>query len=613
MKKNKTSLRNQLLALISIIAFLPLFIYIWQLNKLKNEYQKSIESSFMNMKEINKSLLETGIYKLFTSISTDISQKIGNFFDTVENHLLDISQIDDFDDSVKGKILDLKLNNSKDIMRIAIKYFDKKITSFSKPEWLSTYKFNEIIKDERIANQLTSGELSRYVSDPYPSLQPPQQLLITMAIPMRSNENSMKSIIYAEISLRDISSKVGSIALQENNYSFGHNINFFVVDGQGRLVFYPLYPDQALQQKDMTNLYIVGQHLLSKRLHGTVTYWINNEPILGAYYLVKDLNWGVIISEPKINATQALYRVGEETEKALIQTEYMFSRLYQNVLVWICSIIIIAFILAIVFARHISNPLSKLIDASLQIADGDFTHRIQIKANNEISQLNDTFNFMAEQLQKRDEERKEFLFGMVKCLAKAIDSRDPYTGEHSTRVSDYARYIAEEFGLDQNQVEQVSMAALLHDVGKLKVKDSILQNKDAITDEEYEIMKNHPIWGSEIMAENKYLKDISPGIACHHESFNGKGYPKGLKDEEIHLFGRIIRVADTFDAITSTRPYQTANSDDYAINYILSEKGKEFDPEVVDAFILAYKKGKIVSFNKSKEFCKGSNIKKGEK
>jgi len=606
MGSKKTSLRNQLVAVICVVAFLPLFIYIWQLHKLKNGYQENIKKSFDKMKGINRNLIETGIYKLFSSIATDISDKVSIFFNIKEEELLDIAWIYssmNFQDEIREKILYSKLNNSKDIMRLAFRTKEGRVSSYSKPDWMSSFRFNEIIKDDKIFGELSANEIERFVSDPYPSLQPPRQLLITIAIPMIDDYGRAVSVIYAEISLIEISYMVNDIALQMGSYSYGHNIDFFVVDGLGRMVFNPAKPEDALSQKDMTHLYVVGQHLLSKRMHGTVTYYENNNPILGAYYPIKDLNWGLIIREPKINATKALYKVGEETEKALIQTENLFRLLYLNVLLWICVIIIIAFFLAIRFSNYITAPLFKLIDLSLTIAKGDFSKRLSIKANNEIHQLCDTFNYMIEQLQIRDREKKEFLFGTVKCLAKAIDSRDPYTGEHSMRVADHAHAIAEEMGLSKDELENVRMAALLHDVGKIKIADDILQNKGKVTDKDYEILKKHPIFGADIMAENKYLKDITPGIATHHESFAGGGYPKGLKYEEIPLIGRIIRVADTFDAITSNRPYQKAYADEYAIEYIEGKKGIEFDPAVVEAFLKAYKKGKIFSLNRTKELC----------
>jgi len=566
------------------------------------------------MKGINRNLIETGIFKLFSSISTDISDKVNTFFNFKEEELLALSKMEsskNFDKDVKEKILYSKLNNYRDILRFTFRYPDRKTSSFTKSAWRSTYNFNEIVKDEEIFNKLSSGKLSRYVSDPYPALQPPEQLLITMVIPVVDNSGKIISVVYAEIGLFEISYLVNEISIQLTNYSFEHTIEFFVVDSQGRLVFYPSNEREALAQKDMTDLYIVGQHLMSKRMHGTVTFMENNNPMLGSYYPIKELNWGVIIKEPKVNAIRSLYKVSEETEKALIQTENLFRMLFLNVLLWICAVIVIAFLLAVRFSNYITAPLSKLIDLSLAIAKGDFSKRLKIKAKNEFSQLADTFNHMIEQLKIRDKEKKEFLFGTVKCLAKAIDSRDPYTGEHSMRVSEHALAIGEQLGLSKDLLEKVSMAGLLHDVGKIKISDEILQNKTKVSEKDYETLKLHPLYGAEIMDENKYLQDITPGIASHHESYSGGGYPKGLKDEEIPLIGRIIRVADTFDAITSTRPYQKAYTDEYAIDYIARMKGVEFDPDVVEAFLKAYKMGKIVSLNKLNK--SSEEEKKGEK
>ncbi|RKY42677.1 MAG: hypothetical protein DRP85_02065 [Candidatus Makaraimicrobium thalassicum] len=184
-------------------------------------------------------------------------------------------------------------------------------------------------------------------------------------------------------------------------------------------------------------------------------------------------------------------------------------------------------------------------------------------------------------------------------LAAAIDARDPYTHGHTERVTQYVLAIAEELEdvpeakAYKNFRETLHIAALLHDVGKIGVPDSILNKRTGLTREEYEKVKEHSVTGAAILYPIKELGDIAREIRAHHERFDGGGYPDGLKGEDIPLVARMIAVADTFDAITSDRPYRQKKMTEVAVQIISDNSGTQFDPIVVSAFLLAYKKGKL--------------------
>ena len=148
-------------------------------------------------------------------------------------------------------------------------------------------------------------------------------------------------------------------------------------------------------------------------------------------------------------------------------------------------------------------------------------------------------------------------------LAAAIDAKDPYTRGHSERVKDYTMVIGRSLGFSAAELERLEIAALLHDVGKIGIDDRILRNR-IYTPDEFEIMKTHPDKGAAILAQIEQLRDIIPGMRAHHENYDGSGYPQGLKGEEIPLLGRVITVADTFDAMTTDRPYQKAFTLEFA-------------------------------------------------
>ena len=164
----------------------------------------------------------------------------------------------------------------------------------------------------------------------------------------------------------------------------------------------------------------------------------------------------------------------------------------------------------------------------------------------------------------------------------------------------YTVAIAEEMGMTDEEVEKMRISALLHDVGKIGIDDTILRKPGALTDEEYEIMKGHPQKGAEIMAPIKKMQDFIPGIRFHHETLAGTGYPLGLKGDQVPVEARIIQVADTFDAMTTDRPYQKGMDIEAALDRIQSFVGKRYDQHVVDALKNAVSHGKVLPGLKQK-------------
>lgn len=188
---------------------------------------------------------------------------------------------------------------------------------------------------------------------------------------------------------------------------------------------------------------------------------------------------------------------------------------------------------------------------------------------------------------------KKGFFDTVEALAEAIEKKDRYTGGHTKRVVYYSMCVAKYMDLSHEQLEQVHLAAILHDVGKIGVEDSILKKQSALTKEEWVVMKSHPEQGYDIMSRVKGLKDVIGGMRYHHERWDGKGYPLGLKGEEIPLIARIIAVADTYDAMVSTRPYRKGLDPQVAYDEIVLHSGSQFDPSVVIAFIEAFRNEKM--------------------
>lgn len=183
-----------------------------------------------------------------------------------------------------------------------------------------------------------------------------------------------------------------------------------------------------------------------------------------------------------------------------------------------------------------------------------------------------------------DRQRSLFL-SMIKSLVSALEAKDEYTRAHSSRVTEITLKIAEKMGLGEREKKDLELAAILHDVGKIAIPEKILNKKASLTDKEFEIIKQHPVIGETILKPVMELKDIGRTIRHHHERYDGNGYPDKLKSLEIPIGSRIMSVADTYDAITSERPYRSVETHNFAVKEIVRCSGSQFDPEVVEHFI----------------------------
>jgi putative nucleotidyltransferase with HDIG domain len=192
----------------------------------------------------------------------------------------------------------------------------------------------------------------------------------------------------------------------------------------------------------------------------------------------------------------------------------------------------------------------------------------------------------------------ELFMGTIAAFSASVDARDPYTQGHSLRVADFATAIARELGCDGELIRLIRIGGILHDIGKIGVPDAILNKPDRLTEGEYAVMREHPLIGERIMRSvpmlNDALAEVRSAMLEHHERLDGRGYPHGLRGDDITLFGRIIGVADVFDALTSSRPYRDALPTDEAFRILRAGQGREFDAHCVEALIAAYASGQIL-------------------
>jgi len=361
----------------------------------------------------------------------------------------------------------------------------------------------------------------------------------------------------------------------------------YVVDAQGRLVA-AATPEFATGQ-DMTNLDIVKSFVdrgNRAMFAETKEFNIRNGPqaieMLGTYSPVSALDWAVIVQKPTREAYSDVYEM-QWTARLLA-----------------IGVVLLSIGVSIFAARRITNPLHVLTQSGRALAKGDFSQRVQLRSRTEIGELAQTFNTMSEELEhfvedlkRAAEENRALFMGSIQMLAGAVDEKDPYTRGHSDRVTRYSMLVAKEMNLDSTFMETLQVSAQLHDVGKIGIEDHILKKPGALTEEEFEVMKTHTTKGANILRPVTQLAEMLPGIELHHEALDGRGYPYGLKGDQIPLLARVIAVADTFDALTTNRPYQQAHTPEQALQIIRNLAGKRLDPKAVEALLAVYARGEI--------------------
>ena len=210
-------------------------------------------------------------------------------------------------------------------------------------------------------------------------------------------------------------------------------------------------------------------------------------------------------------------------------------------------------------------------------------------------------------LLKKQNENRLFINEMIEAFAKTIDMKDRYTKGHSTRVAEYTAMLARELGYDDETVEKYHNIALLHDIGKIGIKPEVLNKEGKLTDEEFTIIKSHSIQGYNVLKDISIMPELAIGAGAHHERPDGKGYPKGLKGDEIPRVAQIIAVADTFDAMYSDRPYRKRMNFEKAVSIIKEVSGTQLTADVVDANSLKIDSSYMSGYRIVVEFKKVSN------
>ncbi|MBP3953563.1 HD domain-containing protein [Bacillus sp. YZJH907-2] len=282
-----------------------------------------------------------------------------------------------------------------------------------------------------------------------------------------------------------------------------------------------------------------------------------------------------------------LFSIATQIQLAQLAQDLLLSQFWHWAGIILVAVASFAIYGSILLFRDIKRPMEELEKGFSNVQEGNY-QKVDNSYTDEFTKLITGFNHMVSAIEKRDEINKQLLESFFTAFATTLDARDPYTAGHSLRVASYAVKLGKEIGLDPKIIVQLKKSALLHDIGKIGVPDHVLLKDGKLTNEEFELIKRHPTIGEMILNQiqpNEEIAPLIPGVKHHHERYDGNGYPNGLKGEDIPMFGRILAVADAFDAMTSDRPYRKGMPFEKALSILENGKGTQWDPYYVQVFI----------------------------
>lgn len=378
---------------------------------------------------------------------------------------------------------------------------------------------------------------------------------------------------------------VGAVGMDIKLSKFSDIVNDVIYDDEGYLMlinsegYIFSHPDPGMLMANINDDQELREQLISE--NGTSIFKYKGRESIISYMTVSETGWKLIGVLPlDINKALAPIRI-KAIHVALLS-------------------LIVTFYIGFNLSKLITRPLSNIMEGIDNISKGRLDKHIQIESKDEFKVLGDQFNNMmdtvrqlidernrhVQELTKMNKEIRNSYLSTVQSLANAIEANDKYTRGHCERVSCLSTDIARKMGLREKDIHVLEFASILHDIGKIGVPSDILNKEGKLTSEEFDMIKKHPTIGFEILSDVDFLSESRKVLLEHHERIDGKGYPRGLKGENISLLAKIISVADAYDAMTSTRPYRkTPLTKEQAIEELKKGKGTQFDGEVVDNFI----------------------------
>jgi len=342
---------------------------------------------------------------------------------------------------------------------------------------------------------------------------------------------------------------------------------FFVVDSTGLEHLFS-YPGDSYETSFIDELNTAYQHS-----------WVNAE-------LIKDSFGSYMTGFAPIKDTQgtSVALLGLDMSGATIEATQNAVKKYLIAVFVLC--VIISVIIGFVIASRLTRSINLLVDGTHCIASGDLNCTVDVKSDDEIGKLAQSFNQMAQTLSESDKRLRRSFLDTIRALTAALEAKDPYTKGHSERVMKYGVAIARKLGVSEEEIENLKYLYIMHDIGKIGIDETILNKPEELSPDERKVIWEHSEIGGDILAPISFMNEqLMQVVKSHHERQDGKGYPDGLKEEEIPLSVAILTVADAFDAMITDRPYRKAHDVGYAKKELVKNAGTQFKAEVVDAFI----------------------------
>ncbi|MDX6694406.1 MAG: hypothetical protein QOF02_2009 [Blastocatellia bacterium] len=578
---NKPSGRVRLLYIVLgvllLVGLLPLAMAGWLLSERSGEELRSVETRYQTQLVQDKARQ----IELYGQRYRDVVAGLARAFELAGGVRV-------LDDEGSDARLQKTLRDDPNLIALSIKPVQGAPHSAFQPDVI---KAEEV--EERVGEVLARVNGRGLVVSRPQIIRSGQEMALTIAAPVMGGENGNEVVaaVVAIISFQEVFKAVQQQKSKTERDLLNAGLPvLFVVDGDGRAV---AHPDErvAFSQRPMTDLKVVQEWQESSAQVQSALAPFTAErdgqkvEMLGSY------------ATAELDANMRLGVIAIQDERAALTSVADMRR--QTLIISLIAAVF-TLIIGFFFAKKLTQPVQELAAGAHRIASGDFSQRISVRSRTELGELGKSFNLMTDQiekfisdLQRSATENRELFLGTVKALAAAIDGKDPYTRGHSERVARFSVAIAQGMDIADDEIEKIRISALLHDVGKIGIDDNILKKPAALTDEEFEIMKGHPQKGFKIMSQIPAMREFLPGMYMHHEMINGQGYPQGLKGDEIPLMARIVSVADTFDAMTTDRPYQKAMSLEDAVERIKSFVGTRYDEGVVASLVAAYECGQI--------------------
>lgn len=400
-----------------------------------------------------------------------------------------------------------------------------------------------------------------------------------LAVPIAVDAEGPKLIVEASLRFRPLEEVSKEVTRKEKESS--QEVGVFLIDSQGKILWSTGATKATVPDPELVRSFV--NRPLTQTSQTEVEAPGGKREVFTQVSHVPESGWGLVVQKPLAEAFADV------------------NRMIVNAVLSTALLVALSLFFAYLAARWVSQPIQRLAETSHEIAEGNFGGKVEMAGLTfELADLAEDFNRMSGhvathvlQLRQAARANRELFIGSLRAFAAAIDAKDPYTRGHSERVASLSRTISRYLQLPEEVQHKIWIGALLHDVGKIGIEDLILRKAEGLTSEEYEQMKLHTVIGAEIMTPIEQLREMIPAIRWHHEAWNGRGYPDGLKGEQIPLFARVVAVADTFDALTTNRPYQRAYDLQAAVERITELTGSRFDAKIVTAFLRAFEAGEI--------------------